>query len=454
MSEDTTVKRKGISKKKRNMIIAIISVIIIAFVFGINHLTSKHLYNGRIAKNIYIEDVDVSNLTKQEALDIVNAKYPIKNLKLSYNNEEYTINAKDVDLSYNTKQVVDEAYNLTREKSYLSNVMTYMRTKFGGHDLGIKVSYDEDKLDKEIGQVSKQINKKYVDATISVSGGITVKESQTGLKCDDETNKKAIEKAYKDKNYETVALKVDVTQPRVKTEDVKSIDTVLGSYSTTFNQSQYGRNYNITLALDRCDGSVVMPGETFSYNQVVGKRTIDAGYKEAGAYAGGKVIQEIGGGICQVSSTLYNAVLYADLEIVERSNHYFETSYVTTGRDATVSWGTVDFKFKNNRTYPIKIEAVAKNGINKISILGIKEEKEYEIVIQSKVTSIIEQEIKYENDYSIPYGEEEVEQQGHNGCTSKTYIIKKLNGATVSTEEITSDYYHALDKIIKKGMKR
>ena len=116
--------------------------------------------------------------------------------------------------------------------------------------------------------------------------------------------------------------------------------------------------------------------------------------------------------------------------------------------------GSYDFKFKNNRTYPIKIEAVAKNGINKISILGIKEEKEYEIVIQSKVTSIIEQEIKYENDYSIPYGEEEVEQQGHNGCTSKTYIIKKLNGATVSTEEITSDYYHALDKIIKKGMKR
>ena len=183
MSEDTTVKRKGISKKKRNMIIAIISVIIIAFVFGINHLTSKHLYNGRIAKNIYIEDIDVSNLTKQEALDIV-------------------------DLSYNTKQVVDEAYNLTREKSYLSNVMTYMRTKFGGHDLGIKVSYDEDKLDKEIGQVSKQINKKYVDATISVSGGITVKESQTGLKCDDETNKKPMMK------IKTKVIAKLINQPR------------------------------------------------------------------------------------------------------------------------------------------------------------------------------------------------------------------------------------------------
>ena len=251
-----------------------------------------------------------------------------------------------------------------------------------------------------------------------------------------------------------IPLKITVAEKTVSDLGEDAFPNTLGNFTTRYDASNKNRSNNIYLASEKINGTIIMPGETFSYNQVVGKRTIDAGYKEAGAYAGGKVIQEIGGGICQVSSTLYNAVLYADLEIVERSNHYFETSYVTTGRDATVSWGTVDFKFKNNRTYPIKIEAVAKNGINKISILGIKEEKEYEIVIQSKVTSIIEQEIKYENDYSIPYGEEEVEQQGHNGCTSKTYIIKKLNGATVSTEEITSDYYHALDKIIKKGMKR
>lgn len=251
-----------------------------------------------------------------------------------------------------------------------------------------------------------------------------------------------------------IPLKITVAEKTVSDLGEDAFPNTLGNFTTRYDASNKNRSNNIYLASEKINGTIIMPGETFSYNQVVGKRTIDAGYKEAGAYAGGKVIQEIGGGICQVSSTLYNAVLYADLEIVERSNHYFETSYVTAGRDATVSWGTVDFKFKNNRTYPIKIEAVAKNGINKISILGIKEEKEYEIVIQSKVTSIIEQEIKYENDYSIPYGEEEVEQQGHDGCTSKTYIIKKLNGATVSTEEITSDYYHALDKIIKKGMKR
>lgn len=102
-----------------------------------------------------------------------------------------------------------------------------------------------------------------------------------------------------------------------------------------------------------------MPGETFSYNQTVGERTIAAGYKEAGAYAGGKVVQDVGGGICQTSSTLYNAALLANLEIVDRSNHQFLTSYVDASRDATVAWGSIDFQFKNTRTYPIKIEASA-----------------------------------------------------------------------------------------------
>ena len=228
----------------------------------------------------------------------------------------------------------------------------------------------------------------------------------------------------------------------------------LSSFSTNYSAQNVNRTTNLRLAANKINGTVVMPGEEFSYNKVVGERTIAAGYKEAPIYVSGRVEDGLGGGICQITTTLYNAVVYANLEITERTNHQFVPSYAGASRDATVVYGAIDFKFKNNRTYPIKIEAVAKNGINKISILGIKEEKEYEIVIQSKVTSIIEQEIKYENDYSIPYGEEEVEQQGHNGCTSKTYIIKKLNGATVSTEEITSDYYHALDKIIKKGMKR
>ncbi|MBU5337160.1 VanW family protein [Intestinibacter bartlettii] len=375
MSEDTATKGKGSLKSKRNVIILIIAAIIIAFVWGLNHLTSKHLYNGKIGKNIYIEDVDVSNLTKQEALDTVNAKYPVKNLKLSYNNKEYTINAKDVDLSYNTKELVDDAYNLTRDKSYLSNIMTYISTKFGGHDYIIKASYDEDKLDKQIGQVSKQINKHYVDATLSVSSGITIKESQTGLKCDDEANKKAIKKAYKEKDYNTIALKVDVTQPKVKTEDLQSIDTVLGSFATTFNGSQYGRNYNIALALSRCDGTVVMPGETFSYNDATGPRVVSNGFKYASVIVAGDYQDAPGGGVCQGSTTLFNAVLLSGLEITQVRNHSRTANYVPRGRDAMVNDGDSDFKFTNNFDHPVYIAAYAGGGSASAQIYGSSKDK-------------------------------------------------------------------------------
>lgn len=251
-----------------------------------------------------------------------------------------------------------------------------------------------------------------------------------------------------------IPLKITIANKTVSDLGEEAFPNVLGTFTTRYDASNKNRSNNISLSSNKINGTVIMPGETFSYNQTVGKRTIDAGFKEAGAYAGGKVIQEVGGGICQVSSTLYNAVLYANLEIVDRSNHYFQTSYVDAGRDATVSWGTVDFKFKNNRQYPIKIEAVSKNGVSKISIKGIKEEKEYEVVIQSEVTSIIQKTIKYEEDASLDSSVEQVEQEGHNGCTSKTYKILKLNGATVSTEVISTDYYNPLEKIVKKGTKQ
>ena len=197
-----------------------------------------------------------------------------------------------------------------------------------------------------------------------------------------------------------------------------------------------------------------MPGETFSYNQTVGERTIAEGYKEAGAYAGGRVVQDVGGGICQTSSTLYNAALLANLEIVDRSNHQFLTSYVDAGRDATVAWGSIDFQFKNTRTYPIKIEATAKNGVCKMSIYGIKEETEYEVVIQSEVLSYIPFTTKYENDETLDEGEEVVEQSGYRGCTSEAYRILKQNGEVVSKTLLSKDTYDPMTRIIKRGTKK
>ena len=151
--------------------------------------------------------------------------------------------------------------------------------------------------------------------------------------------------------------------------DATLFQDVLGSVSTNHTNDS-NRNTNLKLACRALNGKLVRPGETFSYNKTLGERTAEKGYKAAGAYAGNKTVQTIGGGICQVSSSLYYACLKADLEIVERTAHGFTVSYMPLGMDATVSWGTLDFKFKNNTEYPIRIEAWVSGGQVHVKLIG------------------------------------------------------------------------------------
>ena len=304
----------------------------------------------------------------------------------------------------------------------------------------------------DMGKIHEEIYKEPVDAYIT-QNPTTVHPNVNGVNF-----AISVEEATKlleeDKEEYRIPLKITVANKTISDLGEEAFPDVLGTFTTRYDATNKNRSNNISLATQKINGTVILPGETFSYNKTVGRRTVAAGFKEAGAYAGGKVIQEVGGGICQVSSTLYNAVVYANLEITERSNHCFESSYVAAGRDATVSWGTLDFKFKNNRQYPVKIEASANSGVNKITIKGIKEEKEYEVVIQSKVTSVIQTPIQYQESSDMNEGEEKIIQYGHNGCTSVTYKILKLNGATISTELMSTDYYKPLERIIVKGTKK
>lgn len=251
-----------------------------------------------------------------------------------------------------------------------------------------------------------------------------------------------------------IPLKITVPEITLEKLGEKAFPHVLGTFSTTYSASNENRVNNLELASNKIDGTIILPGETFSYNKIVGERTIAKGYKEAAVYSGGKVVDGIGGGICQLSSTLYNAVIYANLEITERSNHRFLTSYVTAGRDATVSWGTIDFCFKNTRSYPVKIESSVKNGVVTTTIRGIKEEKEYEVIIESTVTEVIPYKINYIKDSKLPQGSEEIKQYGANGAKSVTYKVLKYNGAIVSRTLISSDTYSQLERIVKKGTKR
>lgn len=255
---------------------------------------------------------------------------------------------------------------------------------------------------------------------------------------------------------EEYIIPLKVTKPS-KTTDMlgeEAFPDRLSTYSTTYDASNYNRSINLKVSANKINGVVLMPGEEFSYNKTLGQRTAAAGYKPAAAFVGGKIVNEYGGGICQTSSTLYNTVLLANLEITTRTNHGFPVGYVPVGRDATVSWGTLDFKFKNNRKYPIKIRAYASNGVVKIDILGVKQDDDYEVVLESAVTSTIKYSTQYEDDKTMEEGKEKIIQNGSNGCISEAYKILKKDGKVISRVLLSRDTYRARPKIIAKGTKK
>lgn len=224
--------------------------------------------------------------------------------------------------------------------------------------------------DLVIQEIAQEIQKEVSNAGFDKEANEVI-PSQEGISLDTD---RAVEIYNQTAEGADAVIELIVTKPEISTEDMKAnlFTTAIGNYSTNGGGTS-NRRSNISLAVKAIDNKVLLPGETFSYNDTLGKRTTEKGYKEAGAYSDGSVVQEVGGGICQVSSTLFAAVLETNLEIVQRRNHSMTVSYMPMGLDATVSWGGPDLKFKNSRKYPIKISASYNGGKIYVEILGANE---------------------------------------------------------------------------------
>lgn len=254
---------------------------------------------------------------------------------------------------------------------------------------------------------------------------------------------------------EEYQIPLEITIPDITTEKLgeEAFPEKLSSFSTRYDASNTNRATNVELATQAIDGTVILPGEVFSFNKTVGPRTKAKGYELAGAYSAEGVVDSYGGGVCQVSTTIYNSALYANLETVQRYNHNFIVSYVDPGRDATVSYGALDFKFKNSRNYAIKLKTKALNGILTVEIWGIKEEEEVDIEITSEITDEIMRNTKYIYDSTLGKDEEIVKTQGADGVKSKAYKIVKKNGLILSKTILSEDSYNPMTKVVRTGDK-
>ena len=453
----------------------------------------NQVYNQKQTKNITLKYGEYETAIN---LELIDAKYDIdnaieeamsigRNSNIFINNYDILfalIGRKDVNVNLlineqNTKQTIDDISknipNAARETEYYIEEDNLIITK-GVEGLQINtdllieqlkenlrnIDLTEEYLDIpvinkipepiNIEKIHEEIYKEVQDAYFTKEP-FTIHPEVEGVDFDIEEAKKII--SAEDK--EQYIIKLKITKPKVTTAHIGSeaFPNLLGTYTTRYDASNRDRTTNLRIACQKINDKVVLPGETFSYNQTLGKRTVAAGYKNAKVYENGEVVDGIGGGICQISSTLYNSVLMSNMQIIERKNHQFVTSYTPAGRDATVVYGMTDFRFKNTRDNAIKIKASISNGIATVSIYGVKSDKEYDVSFSTKIISSIPYTVKYIEDNTINEGIEKVKQSGANGTISETYIIKSLNGVVVSRELLSKDTYSAMQKIIIKGTK-
>ena len=262
-----------------------------------------------------------------------------------------------------TKKIIDEALSNKNYKDIYYDIPTYDK-------------YPEE---IDIDKIHSEIYKEVKDAYFTTEPRMVYPE-ETGVDfAESIENVKAQITAEKKPEYE-IALKYTPANITVQNLGQEAFPDKLSDFSTRYVNNP-DRTTNLRLASDKINGVVIMPGQTFSYNSIVGERTIAAGYRNAAIYENGQVVDGLGGGICQVSTTLYNAVLFSNLEVVERTNHMFLSTYAPGGRDATVAYGSLDFRFKNNRSYPIKIASSVQGGYCTVQIYGLRTDDDYRVEI-------------------------------------------------------------------------
>lgn len=299
----------------------------------------------------------------------------------------------------------------------------------------------------DIEKIHEEVYKEVKDAYYTKEP-FTIYPEEDGIDFDIESAK-----AILSEEKEEYEIPLNITKPgkTVKEIGTEAFPDLLATFSTNYKASNVNRTTNLKLAANKINGTVLLPNEEFSYNKVVGERSEKTGFKMAATYSNGQVVDGIGGGICQISSTLYDAVVMANLDVTERRNHQFVTSYLPAGKDATVVWGSQDFKFVNTRQHPIRIVATVESGVATLQIWGVREEVEYDISIETKKIATIAYTTQYVQDASLPAGQQKIVQAGSNGRKVEAYKVTKLNGQIVSTTLLSRDTYNAMQRIVHVG---
>ncbi len=441
------------SKNLRRTVIVLAAVLaVLASAFMI--LT--YYYTGdTIRKGISIEGTDVSWLSVEDARQLIsgrlNENIPDKKITLYYGQRRWEVDLNEIEYRFLVDDAVKKAYETGRFGSIFNRLYDSMLISAKGMQFNVDVSFNRDKLRKKLESIKKECDSTAKNAELVYNNGkFTFKRESAFRSLDIDRSLELVENQLLNRDFGEAELVVEERKPEITYDKIKVIDSVLSTFSTKFDKSDVNRTDNIKLACSRINNKLVMPGETFSMNETLGPRTHENGYKQAPIIFKNELVPGTGGGVCQVSSTLYNSVLLAGLDVTQREHHSMTLSYISPGRDATITESSIDFKFVNNLKHPICISARVTGNTLSISILGKKSDDGVEIRLRTKTIGVYKPSPeKIILDPSLAPGRKVVEQKPRNGIRVVLYREAYKDGKLQWSEKLTEDYYKPIQGITK-----
>lgn len=404
-----------------------------------------------ICPGVDVSGVDIGGMNLEEARAALEEELEVPPfLSLSWEGETFTIPLYPEVAGFDLERALRVALNTCGryENNYFFNLVRWFPRHYS---LTVPLFVSPEYLAEKLSELADCIEREPVNAKIIIRDGKPeVTGGEVGYKLDPGKSKEIILDYLARGDFKNIPLQVNVVYPEVRAEELPDFSFLLASFETLLDKENTDRNHNILLATEKLNGMIIDAGEIFSFNEALGEVTAEKDYREVLVIQNRKFVPGIGGGICQVATTIYQVALRAGLKIIQRSNHSRPVSYVPLGQDATVAYGLLDLQFRNNLPFPIMLVGAA-NSTLKFSLFGAEPSQEGTVEIVSEVVEILPPRLLEQPEPNLPKGARQLVQQGEEGYRVKVYRVVYQEGVEKSRELVSTDVYLPINEVVRVG---
>lgn len=443
-------------KKSKIMILSAFALTVCIAAGGAAHLRAEE--EDKIADGVYIGSIDVGGMTEQEARAAINAYVEGADaavFTLAVGQKSIEVSAAEMGVSVSDMDVVQEAMDVGRVGNIIKRYKDKKDLEHGNKVISMDLAVDRAAVTAILEEKAEKLNQEAVNnGLIREDGEFKIIEGEEGIEVNVSDSIEAIEEYIStswDGTDDRIELAAQIVEPQGTKEELSKVQDLLGSYTTNYNDSGSNRCTNISIAASKIDGTVLYPGEEFSVGEAISPLTAAGGYELAGAYENGQTVESYGGGVCQVSTTLYNAAILAELEISQRSNHSMIVTYVQPSQDAAIAGDYKDLKFINNRETPIYLEGYTVGKNVYFNIYGEETRpSNRQVSFESEVVSRDDPPVQFVAT-GDPVGYISTVQGKHVGYVARLWKVVTVDGVEESREVFNKSTYKASPKIVNVG---